>query len=474
MWTSQDFQGDQTGSLSADPVGIRAWSLSRGIEPTVGLTLVSLVLSVVAANSVNFGLSSPLRTSPGISLALCESDTPLLMATGDLLDSLLRRQTGLVQRTNGFSTTELETAFHEGGFLPRNHDFLKTLGNPGQVASSTFEVSVEQMLDRDSAGCVQTIDMEKILRPGFLVRGGLRGDPVKLASHCHGGQGFAAGVSVVLPPGGAGRKGVVDSLLAAVRGVEIERRFTSRTALQQELVSLRGIFRLEAPDLDWIIRERRDLARNLLPVTSSPPGDELEVDDYAAARFVHTFNRVATRALACRREGAMLEGNFQSTPAELKFLRLQRLFLSEMQRYPERLRVPALESLPARIAWAMLVIAGHEDIDDNVLQVSFETARELHARLLHQFEVADNEALAIHRLKCARKMVTRVKRLASCSRRDLVRGFDKQGLELHEPVIQSLIAAGVFQESPDGRLSPGSVPVEHLSVENVIPFIRRA
>jgi len=390
------------------------------------------------------------------------------MAAGELLDRLAKRQEGLARRSNGFSIAELERAYHEGGFLPRNHEFLKTIGNPSDQRG--FGVSVVEMLERDAYGCLQTIELENLFRPRFIANGSLRGDPSKLASGFHEGQALAACLSVPLSTQGAARDKEIDALFAAVRGVDLARSLTSRTNPQFESVSLRGIFQFRGDDLNRLTRDRRDFVGIVVPLVCESFETSIDVDEVAAVSFVNRFRRVADFALACRRGRANCEGNFIDPKSGGEFLRLQRGFLGEMQNCPESFRLPAIDSLPARIAWMLLVLAGRENIDDYVLHVSFEAAREINARALRFLEIAENESLARSRLKDARKMAARVERLGSCSRRELLRGFDRQSLDHHEPVIRSLIAAGVFCETQDGCLVPGDVPVEQLSPGNVIHF----
>lgn len=451
-----------------DLLGIEAWSTSRGIAASSGMVVAATILSTVAANSVSFGLSLPFRSSAAACLGIRDTDTHLRMAVGELLEQLVARQDGLVRRSNGFSITELESAYHEGGFQSRNQEFLESIGNP--TGHSNFGVAVDGMLDRDSYGCLQTIEVENLLRPRFLTRGSLRGDPCKLASGFHEGQALAACLSIPLSKKGVARDKEIDALLEAVRGLDLPRRLTSRTNPVLESVSLRGIFQFEGGDFNGLARDRRDFVGLVVPLVSEAVETSIEVDEGAAASFVNRFRRVADLALACRRGRANCEGNFFDPKSDGEFLRLQRGFLGEMQTHPENFRLPAIDSLPARIAWTLLVLAGRENIDDYVLHVSFDAAREIHARAITFLEFAENESLARTRLKNARKMAARVQRLGSCSRRELLRGFDQQSLDLHEPVILSLIAAGVFCETPDGRLVPGVVPVEQLSPGNVIHF----
>lgn len=390
------------------------------------------------------------------------------MAAGELLERLAKRQEGLVRRSNGFSIAELETAYHEGGFLPRNQEFLETIGNPS--GQSGFGLSVDSKLDRDSYGCLQTIELENLFRPRFLASGSLRGEPSKLASGFHEGQALAACLTVPLSPKGVTRDKEIDMLLAAVRGVEVARSLTRRTSTQFEMVSLRGLFQFRGDDLNRLARDRRDFVGIVVPLVSECVETPIEVDEVAAAGFSHRFGRVADLALAYRRGRANFKGDFSDAKSEGQFLSLQRSFLREMQAYPENFRLSAIDSLPARIAWTLLVLADRENIDDYVLHVSFEAAREIHARALRFLEIAENESLARARLKDARKMAARVERLGSCTRRELLRGFDLQSLDHHEPVIRSLIAAGVFRETQEGCLVPGDVPVEQLSPGNVIHF----
>lgn len=446
-----------------DPLGIKAWSASAGISESSALCLIATILSGVAGPAITTvgGLG-------GCSIAIQDSDTLLLMAADTLLRSTDRCHTQLIQRSNGFSVDEIEEGYHEGNH-PRNYEFNKSLGRPEALSTMPTSSSAESNLRNELRGCFQAIRVENLRRPGILLSGTFGQNMVELASRCHRGHAFAAKLIVPLAAGKS-RSKTIDGLESIIRGVDRPYTLTRRTQVQNEQVSLRGIFCFKADDLGWVIREKRDLVKRIIPLSSHVDGSDEDFDEIAAQEFIHHFDLCAKRALAYRRDFSELEVSFYSSDSVSEFSRLNRAFLREMQSGPERHRVPAIDTLPKMIASALLCLSGDHDTDEYVLNVAFQTAREIRQQVLRVFTLSEQDALAQQRLKSARKMVDRVRRLGECTRRALVRGFDKQNLDHHEPVIQSLLTAGVFVESIDGILTLGSVPVESLSVENVIPY----
>ncbi len=453
-----------------DPLGLAAWSASRGLSVEAGLALVAAVLSNIAGPLQFFDCPSPFMGSPGLGIAASTGDAFGTAAVAELTLAVRAKQDGLVLRSREFTREELEVAYHDGGFLKRNQEFLVALGNLPPTEAARLELTPDEMLARDTRFITQTVQLENVTRPRILLPVSLPADIDRVIGECHLGHGFAAGSIEALPTSGTKRHDRVDELLRYVIGVESTNKSGGRSVAVPEPRWLRGILCFSLQHFDWLIHERRDLLAHLIPLIPSE-APIATIDEEAAAHFGGIFGRASVLALTRRRAHVRVEGHFTNTSAAWEFIARQREFVGEVQRVPGEQQIPAIAALPAAIAWTLLVLAGRTDVDDYVLRVAFDAARKIHHRAIQTFQLADNAALASARLHMARKLVTRLTRFGRCKRRELVRGFAKQGLDLHEPVIRILIEARVLIETDDAFLSLGPVPVENLAASNLLPLV---
>jgi len=112
----------------------------------------------------------------------------------------------------------------------------------------------------------------------------------------------------------------------------------------------------------------------------------------------------------------------------------------------------ALASLPTVLAWGiarMLSTGSDEQIDKAIIGHAIIHSRHVLVQMRGRIaEIRDRQRRAAVDRHAAR-MLDRLRVRGPLTRRELVRGFDCQRSEVHEPVIRSLIEQGLVRE--DGR-----------------------
>jgi hypothetical protein len=284
-------------------------------------------------------------------------------------------------------------------------------------------------------------------------------------------MGFAAWVES-LPPQTGGRNRRINELLDGFRGMTADRPSMGvQTMNSSETVRLSGLLRFPEKDFRWIIGNRKDLPAAALPISSfcsGNGGDESAVEEDRATEFIDLYHQVARNAIASRRAHHWLDKNFTDFQAIEEFIRHQRAFTRSVHQSGDGQCVHSAASMPAQMAWTLLLLAGRNNLDEYIIRTVFEAARRLHAETLSMFTERDRSVRAQRLLKVAGKLVARMIKIGPCKRRDLVRGLDKQSLDLHEPVIAVLINHGIFMEKPDGLLELGRVPIKTLAATMLI------
>jgi hypothetical protein len=465
----EDLDDDQP-EPSPDPLGIAAWAASNGLDLHTGLAIASSTLSAVAGSMFRFQLPAAYLGAPGINLAGLGSDSLVAMAIADLTSSLATTQSGLIRKAREFSAEETDAAMYQSGPLRHNQDFLTRLGNAGPLSFGIEDHDVESRMAKDSEVSDQAICYERLVRPWFMLTGSLPTNLTPALGECHDGRGFAGGCIVALPDAASKRHRRVSEIIDHLNGVTFPRK-SGKVQINASNVTvfLRGILLFSHSDFDWLIAEHRDLLKNALPIASAAtPNAEPEVNEVLAAQFTRLFHTSARCALACRRGHAPVSPMFRTQEAIVEFLRQQRIFLRELQTVPESCRVSEAAKLPATMAWTLLMLAGKTDLDSYIIDTVFVAARRLHADAARLFREHDLANLATQRLTVARKLVRRLAKLGPTKRRELVRGIDKQSLQLHEPIIRVLTDMGIFTESPDRVLEIGLTPLASLSAKQLI------
>lgn len=453
-----------------DPLGIEAWSHSRGLELHTGLALVTCVLSGVAGPMRSFRVPTPGSVGVGCNLIAMEGDGLVSMAASELIEPLCQTQKSLVAKGREFTTKELTDAMYDPGMRLRNSDHLDELRNYNADGSSLSDFGAEGRLDRDAQITPRSVVFDGLARPRFILTGACRGDLAKVLAGCHGGMGFAAWVES-LPPKTGDRNRRINELLDGFRGMTADRPSMGvQTINSSETVQLAGLLRFPENDFRWIIRNRKDLLAAALPISSIRSGNCVDetVDEDRADGFLSLYHRVARNAHASRRAHHWLDKNFSDFQAIDEFTRHQRAFTRTVHQSGDGQCVHSAASMPAQMAWTLLLLAGRNNLDEYIIRTVFDAARHLHAETLSLFTEEDRSMRAQRLLKVAKKLVARVISVGPCTRRNLVRCLDKQSLHLHEPVISVMIDHGIFIEKPDGLLELGRVPIKSLAATMLI------
>ncbi len=455
-----------------DPLGIDAWSASCGFAPHIGLAVITCVLSGVAGPLRSFQIQTPGDAGIGCNFIAREEDSLISMAVSELIQRLCHVQKCLVMKARDFTTKELTDALYEPNMRRRHSDCLAKLRDPEWDASEISEMSVEGKLARDSEMSKRQILFDGLTRPLAIRTGSLRGGVAKMLAGCHGGFGFSAGCVEALPSQTGARNCRVNEIIDAMRGITMERASMGGHIVNAlETVRLSGLLRFPEADFEWIIENRRDLPTMALPISSlgdSGAGEGSPVDEMRAARFLTLFQQVAHNAFASRRAHAWMDMYFVQEQSVHEFLRLQRAFTRIVHQTPGPTCVHGAASLPGQMAWALLLLAGRNNLDDYIVRTVFDSAKALHAETVRLFASHDQAILAQRRLVVARKLVARVSQKGPCKRRFLVRGLDEQSLHLHEPIIRVLIEHGIFVERQDGVLALGQVSLKTLAPAKLI------
>jgi len=451
-----------------DPSGLEAWAAASGLRLTQALALLATTHVNVAGGAAGLAGENWHHAVVAPHLACDAGDLSFTTALTVLMSSLHRRQDVLIGRANGFTKEELESAYHDGGFLTRSHLFLKELGNPLPAEIGIQNFSCEATLERDSEVAPQTVKLDNLLRPTVIISGVMPEKVAAVAARCHGGRPFIGGAVVNLPGGVQAREKRIEELIATAIGTPVETRLTSRSAAMNETVTARGILKISRADLERLARERMDFFGTATPVISTPPDPATVVNYVAADLFEARFLRALDHALAARRARVCLDASFSSKAAQNEFRNRDRVFRLETAALSSTIRLDGLVDLPAAMTWSLLMLARGVDLDTYVLDTVFTCAREIRDEAVRFLQAALHAAEAREWLRLAGKVAERLRRVGPCKRRTLVRGFDRQGLDLIEPVLQRLLAAGVIVQSVDLKISLGQVPVTSLSVTDVL------
>lgn len=455
-------------TVTSDPFGLEAWAASSGTGLPAALALLATTHVNVAGGAASLTGENWHHTVVAPHLVCDAGDLSISTPLTVLMSSLRRRQEALAGRARGFTLEELESAYHDGGFLTRNHHFLQEIGNPLPSEIGIQNFSSEAMFERDSEVAPQTATVDNLLRPTFMISGVMPENVAAVAARSHGGHLFIGGAVVNLPKGAQARNKRLEELIATGAGIPVERRITSRSAPIPETVYARGILKMSRPDLESLPRERMDFFGTTTPLISTPSDPNTAVDYSKADLFEARFLRALDHTLAARRARVCLDASFCSKAAQNEFRNRERVFRLETAALSSTFRLDGLVDLPAAMTWSLLMLARGVDLDTYVLDTVFSCAREIRDEAVRFLQGALHAAEAREWLRLAGKVAERLRRVGPCKRRTLVRGFDRQGLDLIEPVLQRLLAAGVIVQSVDLKISLGQVPVTSLSVTDVL------
>lgn len=195
-----------------DSLGLSSWAAASGLSLSVGLALVASIHANVVGTAAGLCGENWYHDVIPPHVVCDAGDLAVSSVLTVLTSSLQRRQEVLVGRVRGFTVEELESAYHEGGFLGRNHRFLQELGNPQPSEVGIQSFSCESTFERDSEVADQTVTLENYLRPSFMLTGAMPEDVKVVASRSHLGRVFLGGAMLHLPSGAQARQKRVGEL----------------------------------------------------------------------------------------------------------------------------------------------------------------------------------------------------------------------------------------------------------------------
>lgn len=455
-----------------DPTGINAWAWCCGISKESAHALACSVLTGVAGPCIDLAVDLPGPAHPGLNLLARQGDLPLDLALRQLTASLVRRQEWLRETSGDYSIETLHEAKYRGRKF-RHAEQLQRLENHKSAGTSSLEP--DEQLGADCQPVKESIRMEAILRPSFLVSGSLSTNLFRQLGEFHAGYGYYCGTPGPLPRSQGSRDQLLNQWQKFLLGTSVSCGHAKyRTPADIREVVLRGAFRFADDDLEFLIRERRDLLGQVLMVSSEPVDAEdqdvgaKDVRYELAEQFLKRFHRVAQQCLASRRAGVEVRRGFTAVGPLREFNRQQQGFLHELGRHPYSAFTGQAAQLPGLLAWTLALLGPKSGLDDYLLATVLPTARQLTEAALQTFELADHSSVIEERKRLAEKIIARLEKLQPCTLRELVRGFDRQNTTLFTPVIDVLVGLGIIERS-DKHLRMGQIPLSKLETKKLLP-----
>lgn len=301
---------------------------------------------------------------------------------------------------------------------------------------------------------------ENLVRPRFMIAGATPAEPSRALAEFNAGACLLAGAREFLPAGERQRHQRVDDLARFIEGAEVQ--ITGKSPVRRIAATMRGIFVFQPADIDWLLDNRRDFLRQTIPVGTDVLPVDRGLDWDLAAGFRRRFARAAVHTLACRRAVAPSAAGFSQSMARAEYQAARLEFLMESTACP-----PAIATLPDLAAWTLLRLWDRFP-EQQVVKLALSAARDIRDRSIRMFLAHDQAGESRQRLEAGLKMVQRLIEKGPLKRRELVRGFADQRLELHQPVIDVLLNAGIIAEDADRLLRIGHVPVSNLTANQFI------
>jgi hypothetical protein len=371
------------------------------------------------------------------------------------------KQQRLLQGSQEFPRAAVDEEFHKVP-LAGNAMFeeLKKFQTP---PTGYFDAQPEHRLDQMLALGARTIHRENLVHPLFLLESLPSGPLEPLLASCNHGHGFLTGATEQLPADKSIRNRRLDDLIRLIDGVVIQPAQPS--VIRAKTLKLGGLFRFRQQDLHWLFDHRRDVLRKLVPVSSDPPSPDepFEPNPGVAREFQSRFTEAAVLILARRRAFEPTGPGFTSEEARRDYMirRRQHLVLSASD--PVN-----LTSLPDLLMWFLLLVGQNEANELTLVDLAIRSTETLRREACRTFVLHDQMELGRTRHESALKMLRRIADKGPQKRHMLVRIFPKHSLEIHGPVISSLIANGFIKEDAKRLLHLGSRPATKLNLGDLI------
>ena len=443
-----------------DPLGLHDWAALNGIQPSLAIAVSGSLLANLAGHSLFFDGFYGLSGMQATSLVASCSDPLLRRAASTLTAHLDVMQRRLIQGSREFSVAAIDQVFHGNEMgVGETASQLKPLDANAPV--DCLESTPIDMLGLAAASGTRADHYENLVRPRFMIRDGTPNNLAKTLADFNHGTCLAACTPVLLSNDDRQRQKRVDDLAQFLGGSDVE--VTSKSSVKRVTATMRGILTFTPTDLKWLLDHRRDFLDQLVLVSADAPAAAQPFDESRASAFQARFRSSATHILACRRAGSPYGLKFNQQAARAEFLASRLSFIIESAACP-----PAITTLPDLAAWTLLSLSGGNPPEHQIVRQAMTCARDIRDQAIRMLKAHDQARAARQRLEHGLKMVARLQDKGPVKRRELVRGFSDQRLEIHEPVIQTLICCKVMKEDSDRRLDLGPVPASRLTADDFI------
>ena len=427
---------------------LHAWSSHHGVDDDLGLLLCANTAANVAGPSLEFEGGKYMGHIPIPTVISTAEDTGFHKAAKAAIESLYQIQHELVAKYGGLSEApvpkkrrrrspeELAAAFRES-FMEQYAQFLPGYHNPAKD------------MDPAKQRCGPVL---------FVLEGTLPAKPLKFLKTCH----LYSALSVA----------EVEELPHSDRSREIRlRKISSMIAGHLNgKVSIRGFMRFASGDLEWMVKNCRYLMINLLPVESLVDGtpDPLESKAGERQEFDRLHRTALRRILELRFSRKDCAIGLNSGEADRRFRILREGYRAEACAVSHKNSVSLI--LPDLFVWYLLHLNKSDwlQIDEmEIVEHAFAVSRRLRRRVAVFYDRHIAILRARQRMALATKLVARMQRLARpCTRRDLARGLDNQGMDVIGPVIDLLVALGVFSKTRKTLSLPADMDTLSLKVDD--------
>lgn len=443
---------------------ISHWAELYGLQDEDALVLAAAVLAGLANGMGRLNVRGA-RVSVEPLVLVTSSDSRALSALGKVTGAIPQIQKLLIQKSRAQSVDRIREAYVDKPTGWRDSP-LGILSSESDASSLGWE-DAGSKLHRDIITGDRDRAFEKFTRPSIIQGGTLAENLAGRLPMYHLGSMLCAPGVVRLPSDKRKRDERVSELMRCAQGLETDSIPLHRlTPGDQEHVRLCGIVAMPPSDLRWLLERRRDFFEVFVPWLPGPRAScSGDFDLGAALGFERCLTRTAKAVFAARRECFSYQVGVDDHGAANSFWTRTRGFRTACAGLGEERPISVPDRFMPALAWAAGISIEKPD-DAWLVSAAYEAARHLAGSALHFYDRADLEALAAGRLRLARKVVARIAKSGPIKRRELVRGFARQSLDLFTPVLDILTSLGVIREDGNlleiGSIAPGMLEHAHF------------
>jgi len=428
-----------------------------GVDDTSWMVLASSVLAGLAGPAACFeavpGMIEPL-TAPNLLLP-CRAlrlrrmldlflDVPRVLQTSMIARSATLR-TDLLERVR-FGATAPSKGKDRQVAVTQLERHRQALQAPPKLLGG--EPDGDPVLYDDLSHASDLCREDALLRPAYMLENPELDKLPALLAGCTAGHALVTGelTTAVL------RSPAMDTVARMLDGATVEGKpvTCNRTVPGAHLtkVGATAILRLGGDALETMVaRESGILGRFMILQPDKPATFDPQKNGDGWTRSLAGAMR---SVIASRRVGGMAKAWMSSEAAGREFVTRRLRFEAEVEDTGDP-GLTALASLPTVIAWAILRLnPACSNLDEVAIKYAFFHSEMMLGRIRRCLDQVRSIQRRASVDRHAARMLDRLRVGGSMTRRQLVRGFDCQRAEVHEPVIRNLIDSGLVRE--DGRL----------------------